>query len=332
MERPLTTAFVLMAGRGSRLRPHTDFCPKPLLPFLTLPLFYYSLYLLQNISCSKFVFNLHHLPERVRRGVRNWNRKGLEVHFSNELEELLGSGGALFQAQNFLKKEDFFIVANSDEVIVVKDDQILNGLVRQFHKDESLCTLLVCDHPDIENLKPVWISKEGRVLGFGKKRPNSKAIPKHYVGYKVFSSRIFDFLPQGPSHIFYDVLFPALDRGEKVTVYPMKGQWYETGDFPSFVKSSKEILSNHFSYVEKIFSFFKYPKMEVLKNRKNFLLKPKGLKLPSSFSYSGLVCLGPYTEIGKSVSLRNCFTQTHAHFPDQFRLEDQFYNSFKKGE
>ena len=52
-------AFLLAAGLGTRLRPITDLYAKPAVPFLNVPLLFWSLELIQELKPSSLVINLH---------------------------------------------------------------------------------------------------------------------------------------------------------------------------------------------------------------------------------------------------------------------------------
>ena len=57
----IKTAFILGAGLGTRLRPRTDSCPKPLLPLGGRPIITYALEHLQDLGVERFIVNTHHL-------------------------------------------------------------------------------------------------------------------------------------------------------------------------------------------------------------------------------------------------------------------------------
>ena len=57
-------AFVLGAGLGTRLRPLTEFLPKPLVPVCNRPLINYAFdHLMADLGVSRFLVNTHHCPD-----------------------------------------------------------------------------------------------------------------------------------------------------------------------------------------------------------------------------------------------------------------------------
>src|SRR5512136_3052134 len=75
--RRFKTAFILGAGLGTRLRPLTERCPKPLLEIGGRPIITYAMDHLQSVGVDRFIVNTHHcsevylemFPDRQWRGV-----------------------------------------------------------------------------------------------------------------------------------------------------------------------------------------------------------------------------------------------------------------------
>jgi NDP-sugar pyrophosphorylase family protein len=89
-------AVILAAGVGSRLRPLTDACPKPMLPIAGRPLLSRTLDWLSASGVGEAALNLHHLPAQVRAGLGDGAAWGMRLRYSYE-PDLLGTAGALRQ-------------------------------------------------------------------------------------------------------------------------------------------------------------------------------------------------------------------------------------------
>ena len=107
----MKTAMILAAGRGERLRPYTDTCPKPLLEVGGKPLIFYHLEALARAGISRVVINLSWLGEQVEAALGDGGDFGLEVVYSRE-PEALETGGGIAQALELLGEQ--FIVVNGD--------------------------------------------------------------------------------------------------------------------------------------------------------------------------------------------------------------------------
>lgn len=104
-------AMILAAGRGERLRPYTDKCPKALLEVDGKPLIFYHLESLASAGIKNVVVNLSWLGEQIEAAVGDGNRFGLAVRYSREPKALEAAGG-IIQALEML--DDRFLVVNAD--------------------------------------------------------------------------------------------------------------------------------------------------------------------------------------------------------------------------
>jgi MurNAc alpha-1-phosphate uridylyltransferase len=107
MSKPPRRAMVLAAGRGERMRPLTDHCPKPLLSLCGRPIIDRVLDALAAFGVAEVVVNLHHLGDQLRRHLES--RRQPRVVFSEEAE-LLETGGGVKAALPLLGKAPFFVI------------------------------------------------------------------------------------------------------------------------------------------------------------------------------------------------------------------------------
>jgi len=113
-----TTAIVLAAGRGERLRPHTDRCPKPLLPVRGKPLIVWHLEALARGGVKRVVVNTAWLEEQFPAALGDGGRWGLSIHYAREQRDhggALETAGGIAAALPWL--EDPFWVVSGDVFI-----------------------------------------------------------------------------------------------------------------------------------------------------------------------------------------------------------------------
>ena len=104
-------AMILAAGRGERLRPHTDTCPKPLLDVNGKPLISYHFEALANAGIKQVVVNVSWLGDKIEEAMGSGEQFGLEIVYSRETEALETAGGIVHALE---KLDDRFIVVNGD--------------------------------------------------------------------------------------------------------------------------------------------------------------------------------------------------------------------------
>lgn len=105
-------AMILAAGRGERMRPLTDICPKPLLQVAGKPLIEYHLNALRAGGFKDVIINTAHLGEQIHQALGDGSRWGLQLHYSDE-HEALETGGGIRKALALLGPAPFLVV-NAD--------------------------------------------------------------------------------------------------------------------------------------------------------------------------------------------------------------------------
>jgi len=93
-------ALILAAGRGERMRPLTDTCPKPLLPVRGKPLIVWHLEALARDGVRDVVINTAHLEEQFEPALGDGSQWGLRIRYSHERAD---HGGALETAGGIAK-------------------------------------------------------------------------------------------------------------------------------------------------------------------------------------------------------------------------------------
>lgn len=107
------TAFILGAGLGTRLRPLTERCPKPLLPVGGRPLITYAMAHLRTVGIERFIVNTHHCPDAYARAFPEGHWHGIPVILRYE-PILLDTGGGLKNIEELLGDEERLLVCNGD--------------------------------------------------------------------------------------------------------------------------------------------------------------------------------------------------------------------------
>jgi MurNAc alpha-1-phosphate uridylyltransferase len=88
--------MIMAAGLGTRMRPLTDDRPKPMVTVMGRPLIDHALDRLVAAGVTLVVVNIHYRADMLRAHLAN--RKDIEIVFSDETGELLGTGGGVVKA------------------------------------------------------------------------------------------------------------------------------------------------------------------------------------------------------------------------------------------
>jgi len=104
-------AMILAAGRGERMRPLTDACPKPLLSVAGKPLIEYHLDNLALAGVREVVVNLAWKGAMIRERLGNGARFGVDIQYSEEGDQALETGGGVYKALSLLGSEPFLVLS-----------------------------------------------------------------------------------------------------------------------------------------------------------------------------------------------------------------------------
>jgi NDP-sugar pyrophosphorylase family protein/aminoglycoside/choline kinase family phosphotransferase len=214
-------AFILAAGFGERLRPVTDYLPKPLLPILGKPVIEKVLDKIRRLSPEGIGMNACYKWEMLR----DWLQTcpcSAEVAFFRE-EEILGTGGALRNARSFLSDSQI-LVHNSD----ILSDLRIEDLIAAHLESGNVVTLAVHDYQSFNN---VWIDGEGQLHAVGTHGPGTRKELRAvaFTGIAAYSPELLDFLPMGRSSVV-DAWLSARRAGKKVGTVDFTGcQWTDIG-------------------------------------------------------------------------------------------------------
>jgi MurNAc alpha-1-phosphate uridylyltransferase len=93
MTTSLKKSMIFAAGRGERMRPLTDTCPKPLLEAGGKPLIVWQIERLARAGFETIVINHAWLGERIEASLGDGSRWGVQLRYSPEQEALETAGG-----------------------------------------------------------------------------------------------------------------------------------------------------------------------------------------------------------------------------------------------
>ena len=93
-------AMILAAGRGERLRPHTDITPKPLIQVGEHRLLEYHLLNLAEAGIKDVVINISWLADQIRDTIGDGSSYSLNITYSDEGDEALETAGGIINAMH----------------------------------------------------------------------------------------------------------------------------------------------------------------------------------------------------------------------------------------
>ena len=197
--------MILAAGLGTRLKPLTNTMPKALVPVGGRPLLDLNIRKLQSQGYDRFVVNIHHFAQQIVNYVGQQDYAPL-VHFSDETEALLETGGGLKKAAPLFVDDEPVLIHNVD----ILDNVDYCWFSRQHQADED-AVLLVSRR---KTKRYLLFDNAMRLMGWKNIETGEIKSPYEYIrrtGLSQHGEPLNMFAFSG-IHSFSPRLFPLMER------------------------------------------------------------------------------------------------------------------------
>lgn len=218
--------MVMAAGLGTRLRPLTDFLPKPMLPVANRPILHHLLNLLRSHDVREVGINLHALPEMIERYFGDGGSLDMAIHWSPE-PELLGTAGGTQKLRD-LWDDETILVTSGDGL----HDIDVTALIGHHRRTGALATLAVKPVSDPSAFGVVILDRETRVRGFQEKpRRDEARSDLANCGVYAIEPQLLDRIAPDTYVDFGEDIWPSLvSSGEPLYAYTTRAYWNDVGD------------------------------------------------------------------------------------------------------
>ena len=207
---------ILVGGEGTRLRPLTEWLPKPMLPIANRPFLEHQIDHLRGHGVDRVILACGYMPGAMR------------DHFGDSLEyvvedEPLGTGGAIAHAARGI--DETFVVCNGD----VLTDIDLTSLIAFHHARSARATIALHTVDDPSRYGLVRTDPHGAVLAFLEK-PDTAEIDTTTInaGTYVMEPDVLDLVPRGAMVSVEREVFPRL-IGDGLFARSQEGHWIDIG-------------------------------------------------------------------------------------------------------
>ncbi len=211
--------MVIMAGgKGTRLLPHTENCPKPLLSIAGKPMLEHIIDRAKLEGFSQFVLAIHHLGHMIEAHFGDGQRLGVQLEYLRE-EFPLGTAGALGLLDPL--PDAPFVVTNGDVITDIHYSELLDFHIRQAAEATMAVRVHEWQHPfGVVQMQGV------EIVGF-----EEKPISRSHInaGVYVLNPAALSVLTTD-AHCDMPTLFERLQaKSQRTVAYPMHEPWLDVG-------------------------------------------------------------------------------------------------------
>lgn len=224
--------FIMAGGFGTRLKPLTDTCPKPMLHIGDKPILETVIRSFIKAGFVNFYISTHYMPEQIQTHFGDGRDLGINITYVHE-ERPLGTGGALGLLPTTLPKDLPLIMMNGDVLTKVDFQRLLD-----FHVNNSADATMCVREYDYQ-------IPYGVVNGKGNKITSmiEKPIQRFFVnaGIYVVSPQVIASVPKNHRIDMPTLLERHMNERDNLLMFPIHEYWLDIGRMDDFNRAQADI-------------------------------------------------------------------------------------------
>ncbi|MEZ9057315.1 nucleotidyltransferase family protein [Vibrio pelagius] len=224
--------FIMAGGFGTRLKPLTDTCPKPMLHIGNKPILETVIRSFIKAGFVNFYISTHYMPEQIQAHFGDGSEMGVNITYVHE-ERPLGTGGALGLLPKDLPKDLPLIMMNGDVLTKVDFQRLLD-----FHVDNGADATMCVREYDYQIPYGV-INGEGNKITSMVEKP----VQRFFVnaGIYVVSPEVIASVPKNHRVDMPTLLEEHMNERDNVLMFPIHEYWLDIGRMDDFNRAQADI-------------------------------------------------------------------------------------------
>ena len=228
------SVVLMVGGLGTRLKPLTDDCPKPLLSVGKKPILETILENFIEHGFRKFYMSVLYKNEMVRAHFKDGSRWKVEIHYLSE-EKRLGTAGALSLLPE-TPKEPFFVM-NGDLLTKVNFSQLLS-----FHRENRSDATMCVREYDFQVPYGVVRLEKHHIRSI-----DEKPLHRFFInaGIYVLEPKLLKLIPKKKAFDMPDLFQKIIAKNGQTAAFPIREYWLDIGQIDDLERANGE-FGKHF--------------------------------------------------------------------------------------
>lgn len=225
--------FLMAGGFGTRLRPLTDNCPKPLLKVGGVPILETTLLRFIKDGFVNFYISTHYMPEMIRQHFGDGSQWNVSITYVHE-DNPLGTGGALGLLPKGMPDLPI-IMMNGDVLTTVDFKRLLD-----FHNSNNADATMAVREYEYQIPYGVIKGEGNRIVSM-----EEKPVQRFFVnaGIYVVSQRLAQSVPHNHIIDMPSLLEQQIAEKREILMFPIHEYWLDIGRMDDFHRAQEDILA-----------------------------------------------------------------------------------------
>lgn len=216
-------AVILAGGLGTRLRPLTAEIPKVMVLVNGEPFLLHLLRFLKSQGSNDIVLCIGYLGKQVQDFFGNGKSLEMNIKYSQERENLLGTAGALKQTQSLL--DDYFLVINGDTYLPIDCSEVEST----FRGRNKKALMVVYNNQENTGVKNNVALDDNLMVVRYDKKSHGHSLKYVEAGVLVLRREALNLIQEGFPVSLEDGLYPTLIQQRELAAYVTQQRFYDIG-------------------------------------------------------------------------------------------------------
>lgn len=222
-------AIILAGGAGTRLRPYTVVLPKPLMPIGEFPILEVVIRQLVQHGFDHVTMAVNHQAEIIKAFFQDGMKWGIKIDYSLEDKPL----STMAPLRLIPDLPENFLVMNGD----ILTDLSFSDFYEEHASNNNIFTISSQIREQKIDYGVLETDADGYLSGFTEKPKTRYRVS---MGVYMASRRIMDFIPEGLSYGFDNLMPDLIKAGQSVAVRKFDGYWLDIGRPDDYIQAIEE--------------------------------------------------------------------------------------------
>lgn len=221
-------AVIMAGGKGTRLRPLTENCPKPMLPVGGRPLLELTIEKLQQAGIHQVNLSMNYQSEKIIQHFGDGKNFGIELNYLTE-DRPLGTAGAL----GLMKRPEKPVLVVNGDVLTEVDFKAMLDYHQEHHAE---LTVGVRQY----GLKVPYgvVDCIGSNVSRLREKPEIAFLVN--AGIYLLEPVVYDYIPSGEKLDMTDLIQRLLDAKRPVVSFPIMEYWLDVGQHTDYEQAQRD--------------------------------------------------------------------------------------------